>query len=190
MGKKWREKIRCSWVNLKNEKYIDYHDSEWGIEVHDDRLLFEMLVLEWAQAWLSWETILNKRDNYRIAFDYFDVEKIIKYDEKKISDLLNNVWIIRNRLKINSVIKNAKVFIKLQKEFWNFDNYLWWFVNNIQIKNHFKCLLDFPTSTDLSDKISKDLKSRWMSFVWTTIIYAYMQAVWMVCDHQVWCFKY
>lgn len=182
-------KNRCSWLNLKNKDYVDYHDNEWWVEVHDDRLLFEMLTLEWAQAWLSWETILNKRENYKIAFDNFDVEKIIKYDEIKIQELLNNEGIVRNRLKINSVIKNAKVFMNIQKEFWSFDKYIWWFVGNNQIKNNYKDLSEIPTKTDLSDIISKDLKKRWMSFVWSTIIYAYMQAIWIVNDHEIWCFR-
>lgn len=190
MGKAWRNKVRCSWLNLKNDKYIDYHDNEWGEEVHDDRLLFEMLVLEWAQAWLSWETILKKRENYKLAFDNFDVRKIVRYDEKKIEELLNNEWIVRNKLKVRSVVKNAKVFIELQNEFGSFDKYLWWWVDNKQIKNHFMALSDFPTKTDLSDKISKDLKKRGMNFVGSTIIYAYMQAVWLVCDHEKSCFKY
>lgn len=190
MGKVWGEKIRCSWLSLKNEKYIEYHDNEWGVEVHDDRLLFEMLILEWAQAWLSWETVLKKRENYKKAFNDFDVFKIIDYDQSKIEELLKNEWIIRNKLKINSVIKNAKVFIELQKEFWSFDKYLWEHVNFKPIKNHFKELSDFPTKTELSDKISKDLKKRWMSFVGSTILYAYMQAIWMVCDHETSCFKY
>jgi len=183
-------KKRCSWLNLNNKEYITYHDNQWGVEVHDDNILFEFLVLEWAQAWLSWETILKRKDSYRQAFDDYDLEKIINYDDKKIEELLNNEWIIRNKLKVNSVIKNAKVFIKIQEEFWSFYNYIWGYVNNKQIKNHFKDQSEIPVNTELSDKVSKDLKKRWMSFVWTTIIYAYMQAVWIVNDHEKDCFRY
>ncbi len=183
-------KKRCAWLNLNNSEYVDYHDFEWWKEVHDDKTLFEFLVLEWAQAWLSWETILKRRWEYKKAFDDYDLEKIIDYDQVKIDKLMQNNWIIRNKLKINSVIKNAKVFKSIQDDFWSFNKYIWWFVNNKQIKNHFKNLSEIPANTDLSDKISKDLKKRGMSFVWSTIIYAYMQAIWMVCDHEVWCFKY
>jgi len=183
-------KKRCSWLNLENSLYVSYHDNEWWEEVHDDRKLFEMLTLEWAQAGLSWETILKRREWYKETFDDFDVQKIIKYDEKKIYELMNNTWIIRNKLKIRSVIKNAGVFIELQKEFWSFDKYIWWFVDWKQIKNHFSDISELPANTELSDKISKDLKKRWMSFVWSTIIYAYMQAIWMVNDHERGCFKY
>ena len=130
-------KKRCSWLNLENSLYVSYHDNEWWEEVHDDRKLFEMLTLEWAQAGLSWETILKRREWYKETFDDFDVQKIIKYDEKKIYELMNNTWIIRNKLKIRSVIKNAGVFIELQKEFWSFVKYILWFVDWNQIKNHF-----------------------------------------------------
>ena len=183
-------KTRCSWLNINNEEYVNYHDNDWWEPVHDDRLLFEMLTLEWAQAGLSWETILKRREWYKKAFDDFYVEKIIKYDDNKIDELLNNVWIIRNRLKINSVIKNAKVFLEIVKEFWSFDKYIWRYVNYEQIKNHFKDISELPANTEISDKISKDLKKRGMSFVWSTIIYAYMQAIWMVNDHEEKCFKY
>lgn len=179
----------CSWVNLKNPDYIKYHDSEWWVPVFDDQKLFEMLILEGAQAWLSWETILKKRENYRKAFDNFDVEKIVKYNEKKITELLQNPGIIRNKLKIHSTIKNAKVFLEIQKEFGSFSKYIWWFVDDKPIINHWKDFSEIPTKTELSDKISKDLKKRGMSFVGSTIIYAYMQAVWMVDDHEKKCFK-
>jgi len=180
-------KKRCSWCD-NSEIYQKYHDEEWGKEVHDDRVLFEFLILEWAQAGLSWITVLKKRDNYKKAFDNFDYEKIAKYNDIKIEELLKNSWIIRNKLKINSAIKNAIVFTQIQKEFWSFDKYIWWYVNYKQIKNNFKDTSKIPSSTELSDKISKDLKKRWMSFVWTTIIYAYMQAIWIVDDHVEDCF--
>ncbi len=182
-------KTRCAWVNNKNKLYIKYHDEEWGIPVFDDRKLFEMLILEWAQAGLSWETVLNKRKNYKKAFDNFDPKKVEKYDDKKIEKLLVDEGIIRNRLKIKSVIKNAKVFLKIVEEFGSFSKYIWWFVDNKPIKNIFKNNSVIPIKTPLSDKISKDLKNRWMSFVWSTIIYAFMQAVWIVYDHENNCFK-
>ena len=178
---------RCAWVNLNNELYVEYHDKEWGVPVYDDAVLFEFLVLEWAQAWLSWETVLKKRENYREAFDGFDVEKIVEYDEDKIQELLQNEWIIRNKLKVRSVVKNAKAFIEIQKEFWSFSDYLWSYVDNKPVVNHPKTLSEVPVSTDLSDRLSKDLKKRWMSFVWSTIVYAYMQAVWVVDDHTTDC---
>ena len=180
---------RCNWC-LSSELYIKYHDTDWWVEKHDDRLLFEMLILEWAQAGLSWITILKRRETYNIAFDNFDVEKVSKYDEKKIEKLMLDEWIIRNILKIKSAIKNAKIFINIREEFWSFDKYIWWFVNHKQIKNHFKEMNDLPAYTKLSDKISKDLKKRWMNFVWSTIIYAYMQSIWMVNDHLEECHLY
>lgn len=155
----------------------------------DDRKLFEMLILEGAQAGLNWLTIL-KKEGYRKAFDNFDVEKIALYDDKKFNELINNPEIIRNRLKIKSTIKNAQVFISIQKEFGSFSNYIWSYVEDKPIKNHFKNISELPTSTSLSDKISKDLKKRGMSFVGSTIIYAYMQAIGIVNDHTQDCFKY
>ena len=184
------DQIRCDWVDLNNQLYIDYHDNEWGAEQHNDTKLFELLILEGAQAGLSWSTILKKRQNYIKAFDNFNVQKIAEYDQKKIDELLQDSGIIRNKLKISSTIKNAKVFIQIQKEFKSFDKYLWNFVDGKPIKNSFTTLKDFPTSTDLSDKISKDLKKRGMNFVGSTIIYAYLQAVGVVTDHQLKCFKY
>ncbi|MBW2998650.1 DNA-3-methyladenine glycosylase I [Candidatus Woesearchaeota archaeon] len=180
---------RCDWVS-NEEIYIKYHDEEWGVPTHDDRLLFEMLILEGAQAGLSWITVLKKRENYKLAFDNFDVKKVSKYDENKVQELLNNEGIIRNKLKIRSAIKNAKMFIEIQKEFGSFDKYIWGFVNNKPIKNKFKSLSELPAKTELSDKISKDLKKRGMSFIGSTIIYAYMQAIGMVDDHQTDCFKH
>jgi DNA-3-methyladenine glycosylase I len=181
---------RCDWAPLDDELYLKYHDEEWGVPVHDDKKLFEMLILEGAQAGLSWRTVLKKRENYRKAFDNFDFNKIAKYDQKKKDSLLKNEGIIRNRLKIDSAIKNAKAFIKIIEEFGSFDKYLWEFVNNKQIKNKFKTLKDFPAKTELSDKISKDLKKRGMNFVGSTIIYAFLQAVGVVNDHQIDCFRY
>ncbi len=184
------DKVRCDWVDLNNQLYVDYHDKEWGVAEHNDAKLFELLILEGAQAGLSWSTILKKRQNYIKAFDNFDVEKIAKYDSQKIDELLQDPGIVRNKLKINSTIKNAQIFIQIQKEFGSFNKYLWAFVNNQPIKNNFETLKDFPAKTDLSDKISKDLKKRGMNFVGSTIIYAYLQAVGVVTDHQLKCFKY
>lgn len=180
---------RCAWANPNNELYLKYHDEEWGVAVYDDRVLFEFLILEWAQAGLSWETVLKKRENYRIAFDEFDYEKIAKYSEDKIEKLLGNEWIIRNKLKVRSAVKNAKTFIEIRKEFGSFSAYLWAYVGEKQIVNDPKNISEVPVSTELSDTISKDLKRRWMSFVWTTIMYAYLQAVGVVDDHVVDCFK-
>ncbi|MDD2907452.1 MAG: DNA-3-methyladenine glycosylase I [Candidatus Gracilibacteria bacterium] len=180
---------RCDWLNLNNPLYVEYHDSEWGEIERDDKKLFEMLILEGAQAGLSWETVLNKRENYRIAFDNFDALKISKYDEAKQAELMQNSGIIRNKLKIISVTKNAKAFLEIQKEFGSFYDYLWRFIDNKQIINNFEKLSDYQTKTPISDTISKDLKKRDMNFVGSTIIYAFMQAVGMVNDHGQGCFK-
>ncbi len=177
---------RCGWVN-KDPLYIHYHDEEWGVPVYDDRLLFEYLNLEGAQAGLSWYTILKKRENYRKAFDHFEAEKIITYDEKKIEELLLNEGIVRNKLKINAVITNAKAYLKIVEEFGSFSQYIWSFVGGKPIQNHFKELKDVPASTEISDKLSKDLKKRGFKFVGTTICYAFMQAVGMVNDHIISC---
>ncbi len=181
---------RCEWVSNEGDLYKSYHDKEWGVPVHDDRLFFEMLILDGAQAGLSWLTVLKKRENYRKAFDNFNVTKVSKYDKNKIKELLNNEGIIRNKLKINSAIKNAKVFIEIQKEFKSFDKYIWNFVKNKPIQNNIKEMKDIPTSTNLSDSISKDLKKRGMNFVGTTIIYAFLQAAGLVNDHEQSCFRY
>ncbi len=181
---------RCSWVNLNNPLSIAYHDNEWGVPCFDDNKLFEMLMLESAQAGLSWQTILNKRENYRLAFDNFNPNKIANYNEEKINELLQNSGIVRNKLKINSAIKNAKVFLHIQQEFGSFSTYLWQFVDNKAIKNCYEDYSKAPTKTPVSDIISQDLKKRGMSFVGSTIIYAYMQAVGLVNDHQVDCFCY
>ena len=173
---------RCDWCQ-NDELYCRYHDEEWGVPTHDDNVLFEMLILEGAQAGLSWITILRKRENYRKAFDNFNIDKILKYSDKKIEELINNEGIIRNRLKIQSVITNAKAFRAIQEEFGSFDKYLWDYVNYKPIDNDIKDISKVPTTTDLSDKISKDLKKRGMKFVGPTIIYAYLQAVGIVNDH-------
>ena len=177
--------IRCEWAN--DPVFWEYHDKEWGKPVHDDRLLFEMLTLEGAQAGLSWKTILQKRENYKKAFDNFDVKKIVKYDDKKIAELLQNEAIIRNKLKVNSTVINAKAFIEIQKEFGNFDKYIWSYVDNKPLINNWESIEKFPAKTDLSDQISKDLKKRGFKFVGSTIIYAYMQAIGMVNDHEINC---
>ena len=182
-------KKRCSWAGTTNELMIKYHDDEWGRPVrNNDQLLYEFLILEGAQAGLSWSTVLNKRENYRKAFDNFDYEKIAKYDEKKISELLQNEGIIRNKLKITSAINNAKRFMEVQKEFGSFDKYIWQFVDNKPIQNEIKSMSEIPASTELSSKISKDLKKRKFNFIGTTIMYAFMQAIGMVNDHIIDCF--
>ena len=167
-----------------------YHDTEWGVPVHDDRHLFEKIVLDGAQAGLSWRTILNKRESYRKAFDNFDVKKVARYTPKKIEKLMLNEGIVRNRLKINSAVKNAKAFTEIQTEFGSFDAYIWGFVNGKPIKCKRKRMADIPATTELSDTISKDLKRRGMSFVGSTIIYAVMQSMGMVNDHLTSCFRY
>lgn len=181
---------RCGWVNMDNEKYVDYHDNEWGVPEHDDYKLFELLILEGAQAGLSWSTILNKRENYKKAYDNFDFEKVAKYDDSKKQELLNNEGIVRNRRKIDASIQNAKVFIKIREEFGSFDKYIWSFVDGNPKDNKFEELKDVPAKTDLSEKISKDLKKRGMNFVGPTIIYAFMQAIGLVNDHTTDCFRY
>ncbi|OQX93638.1 MAG: DNA-3-methyladenine glycosylase [Rickettsiaceae bacterium 4572_127] len=181
-------KKRCAWVDESSEVYKNYHDNEWGRAVHDDRLLFEMLILEGAQAGLSWLTVLKKRSNYKELFDDFNVKLVAKYDDKKVEELLLNSGIIRNHLKVNSAIKNAKVFIKIQEEFGSFDSYIWGFVGGKQVVNNIKSIKELPAKTELSDEISKDLKSRGMNFVGSTIIYAYLQAVGIVNDHENDCF--
>jgi DNA-3-methyladenine glycosylase I len=179
---------RCEWA--KDDLMILYHDNEWGIPVHDDQKLFEMLILEGAQAGLSWSTILKRRQTYRKAFSNFDPLKVSKYTQKDVDRLLQDEGIIRNRLKIQSTINNAKQFLAIRKEFGSFDAYIWGFVNNKPIKNSYKKLRDIPTSTILSDKISKDLKKRGFSFVGSTICYAFMQAIGITNDHTVNCFRY
>ena len=178
---------RCRWVNLNNPIYIDYHDNEWGIPVYDDKKLFEMLLLESFQAGLSWECILNKREYFSIAFDNFDVEKISKYDDNKIKELLNNPKIIRNKNKIKAIINNANIYIEIQKEWCSFSNYIWHFTDGQIIKNKDDNL---KTTSDLSDKISSDLNKRGMKYTGSTIIYSYLQAIGVINDHEINCFKY
>ncbi len=180
---------RCEWANY-NKLMEGYHDKEWGVPVHDDRKLFEFIILEGAQAGLTWLTVLQKRENYRKAFDKFEAKKIAKYDSKKVKELLSNKGIIRNKLKIAATIQNAKLFLEVKKEFGSFDRYIWQFVNNKTIKNKFISLKEIPSKTKESDEMSKDLKKRGFNFVGSTICYAFMQAVGMVNEHTVDCFRY
>jgi len=180
---------RCAWAGISDPLYLDYHDKEWGVPVHDDRLLFEFLVLEGAQAGLSWSTILNKRENYRQAFDNFDASKVAAYDDKKIAELLSNPGIVRNRLKVNAAIQNAKAFLAVQQEFGSFDAYIWRFVDGRPIVHHLRKLKDFAATSPESDAMSKDLKQRGFKFVGSTICYAHMQATGMVNDHVNTCFR-
>lgn len=177
---------RCPWAN-SDPLYIDYHDQEWGVPVKDDTLLFEFLTLEGAQAGLSWLTVLKKRENYRKAFDAFNPEKIARYNSKKIESLLTNPGIIRNRLKVNAAVQNAKSFLEVQVEFGSFSEYIWRYVDGKPIVNRLKTMSEIPATTALSDKISADLKKRSFKFVGSTIIYAHMQATGMVNDHLVSC---
>ncbi len=182
-------KKRCAWSE-KTVHEVAYHDEEWGVPVHDDRLLFEMLTLEGAQAGLSWSTVLNKREGYKKAFDNFNWNIIANYSENKIQELIINPSIIRHQLKINSVVTNAKAFIKIQEEFGSFDTYIWGFTEGKVIQNNWKLKTEVPAKTELSDKISKDLKKRGFKFIGSTICYAFMQAVGIVNDHTVDCFKH
>ncbi|HRI03885.1 MAG TPA: DNA-3-methyladenine glycosylase I [Pyrinomonadaceae bacterium] len=179
---------RCTWAS--NELNIPYHDTEWGVPVHDDRTFFEFLILEGAQAGLSWDTVLKKRDAYRAAFDNFDPAKVAKYSDAKCAKLMLNEGIIRNRLKIASAVRNAKAFLAVQKEFGSFDKYIWGFVGGKPIVNKLKGHGDVPAKTDISDAMSKDLKKRGFNFVGSTIMYAFMQATGMVNDHLTSCFRY
>jgi len=180
--------VRCAWA--RNQLSIRYHDKEWGVPTHGDRRLFEFLILEGAQAGLSWDTILRKRANYRAAFDHFDPKRIARYDRRKIQSLLGNSSIIRNRLKIASTVQNAKAFLKVQDEFGSFDRYIWQFVDGKQRVNSWRSLKQIPARTPQSDAMSKDLKKRGFGFVGSTICYAFMQAVGLVNDHVVDCFRY
>jgi len=182
------EKPRCGWA--KNDLSIAYHDAEWGVPLHDDKKLFEFLILEGAQAGLSWDTILRKRENYRQAFDDFDAEKIAGYDDEKLNELLINAGIVRNRLKIASAVSNAKSYLKIRDEFYSFDSYIWSFVDGKPVINHWKTLVEVPAKTSVSDAMSKDLRRRGFNFVGSTIMYAFMQACGLVNDHLVWCFRY
>lgn len=177
-------KKRCAWCNLKNQKYVEYHDNEWGVANFDDKYLFEMLILESFQAGLSWECVLNKRDSFRQAYDNFDLEKVCNYDEKKKQELISNAEIIRNKLKVNASVNNAKIFRDIKNEFGTFYNYLKTFTNG---ETYYEV---GQTSSELSDKISKDLKKRGMKFVGTTIIYSYLQAIGIINSHDKDCFMY
>ena len=184
------KKIRCQWVKMNNPLYVKYHDEEWGVPVYDEQLLFEFLVLESAQAGLSWETVLNKRENYRKAFNNFDYKKIATYGEDKVAELLGNKGIIRNKLKIRATINNAQRFMEVQKEFSSFKKYIWNFVGGKPIVNQRKSLSEIPATTEISDKLSKDLKKRGFKFLGSTVCYAHIQATGMVNDHTTDCFRY
>ena len=184
-----RSMKRCEWAG-DQEPYLSYHDQEWGVPEHDDQKLFEMLNLEGAQAGLSWITVLKKRDHYRKVFDDFDAQKIIQYGDDKVNQLLQDKGIIRNRLKIKAVITNAELFLNIQEEFGTFDDYIWQFVNHKPIINHWRTVFEVPVSTDQSDAMSKALKKKGFKFVGSTICYAYMQAVGMVNDHTLDCFRW
>jgi DNA-3-methyladenine glycosylase I len=184
-----KQKNRCKWCG-ENDLYQQYHDEEWGLPSYDDQHLFEMLILEGAQAGLNWITILKKREGYRKAFDNFDAKKIARYSQKKIDKLLLNPEIVRNKLKVNSAVSNAKLYIEIQKEYGCFSDYIWQFTGGKPIKNKWKSISEIPVTTVESDAMSKDLKKRGFKFTGSTICYAYMQAVGMVNDHEIGCFRY
>ena len=177
---------RCEWCG-DDPLYVKYHDEEWGVPVHDDRTLFEFLVLEGAQAGLSWITILRKREGYRKAYDDFDVQKVASYDESKIEELILNPDIVRNKLKVRSSVNNAKLFMEIQKEFGSFDSYIWSFTDGKQIINSWEKISQVPVTSELSDNVSRDLKKRGFKFTGSTIIYSYLQAVGIINDHTIWC---
>ena len=181
---------RCSWVNVDNSLLVQYHDREWGVPVHKDRKHFEVLILSGAQAGLSWSLVLKKREGYRRAFAAFDPEKVARYSQKQIQTLLANPEIIRNRMKIEAAVHNARAFLKVQEAFGNFDSYCWRFVGGQPIVNRWKTIRQIPALSPVSEKLSKDLKNREFSFVGPTVTYAYMQAIGMVTDHTVDCFRY
>lgn len=183
-------KKRCDWCEDTFDEYVRYHDKEWGVPVYDDKIQFEFLILEGAQAGLSWSTILKKREGYRKAFANFDVEKVAQFDEEEIRKLLDNPEIVRNKLKVRSAITNAQKFIGIQEEFGSFNDYLWSFVDGEPVNNHWKTMKEVPATTKESDAVSKDLKKRGFKFVGSTIMYAHMQAVGMVNDHLVSCFRH
>ncbi|HKJ30203.1 MAG TPA: DNA-3-methyladenine glycosylase I [Balneolales bacterium] len=182
-------KQRCDWVT-EDPLYIKYHDLEWGVPVHDDQTLFEFLILEGAQAGLSWITILRKRTYYREAFDYFDPDIVAEYGDDKIEALCHNEGIIRNRLKINSAVTNAQAFLKIQEQFGSFDHFLWSYVDYSPIHNHWESIREVPAKTELSTLLSKDLKKRGLKFVGPTICYSFMQAVGLINDHTIDCYRY
>ena len=181
---------RCGWVNLKNPLYIEYHDEQWGVPLHDETKLFEMIVLEGAQAGLSWETILKKRENYRKAFKEFNPKKVAAFTSSDIDKLLQNEGIVRNKRKINSAIQNARVFLEIQKEFGSFDKFIWSFVNGKPLNPKYKTLSEIPVKDELSDRISNELKNRGMSFVGSTIIFALIMAIGMINGHTTDCFRH
>ncbi len=183
-------KVRCGWAPADDPVYTAYHDREWGVPVHDDRMLFEFLILEGAQAGLSWSTILHKRANYRRAFSRFDPKKVAKFTKKDVARLLKDAGIVRNRLKIESAISNARAFLAVQKEFGSFDEYIWSFVGGKPLLNRWRTRAHVPARTEISDRMSKDLKQRGFRFVGSTICYAFMQATGMVNDHHVDCFRH
>ncbi|HJR76123.1 MAG TPA: DNA-3-methyladenine glycosylase I [Nitrospiraceae bacterium] len=178
---------RCPWVDLSKPDYVAYHDTEWGVPVHDDRLLFEFLTLEGAQAGLSWYTVLRKRENYRLAFDRFNPEKVAKYGDRKVQELLGNAGVIRNKAKILAAINNARRFLEIQKTFGSFDAYIWQFVDGKPIVNQIRQVKDYPATSRESDAMSKDLRQRGFQFVGSTVCYAHMQATGMVNDHTMTC---
>ena len=181
---------RCNWTNPNEPLYLTYHDEEWGVPCHEDRKLYEMLILEGAQAGLSWITVLKKRENYRAAFDGFDPEKVALYDEAKVAELMANPGIVRNRLKVNAAVANARAYLKVRDEFGSFDKYIWQFVGGKPLVNHWQQLGEIPPQTVESQAMSKDLLKREFKFVGPTICYAFMQACGMVNDHMVDCFRY
>lgn len=184
-----KNNCRCPWLDLSKPDYVEYHDKEWGVPVHDDKKMFEFLILESAQAGLSWYTILKRRMGYEKAFANFDVQRVAKFDQAKVEELMLNEGIIRNRAKINAAINNAQIFIAIQKEFGSFCNYLWGFVNGTPIINELKDLSDYPATSELSDNISKDLKKRGIKFFGSTICYAHLQACGLINDHALSCYR-
>ncbi len=182
-------KNRCGWCEA-SERYIRYHDEEWGVPVKDDDKLFEFIILETFQAGLSWLTVLNKRENFRKAFDDFDFRKVANYDQEKLDSLLSDAGIIRNKLKVRATVSNANAFLKIREEFGSFSDYIWSFVDHTPIKNSFTDLSELPARTELSDRLSADLKKRGFKFVGSTVVYAHMQATGMVNDHLTTCFRY
>lgn len=183
-------KKRCAWAESGNELYLQYHDREWGVPVHEDRKQFEFLILEGAQAGLSWSTVLNKREGYRKAFANFDPVKVARFSEKKIETLIQNPSIIRNRLKITSAVSNARAFLAIQKEFGSFDTYIWAFVGGKPLQNRWKTMAEVPATSPESDALSKDLRQRGLKFVGSIILYAHLQAAGLVNDHLLSCFRY
>ena len=190
MAKAGNDRQRCTWALGVNERYVDYHDHEWGVPVRDDRTQFEFLVLEGAQAGLSWSTVLNKRDGYRKVFADFDPQKVARFTEKRIERLLANPAIVRNRLKVRSAVTNARAFLDVQQEFGSFSDYIWGYVDGEPVQNSFERDSDIPATSPISDALSKDMKKRGFKFVGSTIMYAHMQATGLVNDHVVGCFRY